>query len=112
MQNLNQTMAEQTEVLIVGQGLCGTFLSLELERAGISHLIIDEKWPFSASRAAAGLINPVTGRRIVTTWMIDELLPFAAEAYGRLDGLLGQSFFPDGYSDRVFFHRRRCGWPF
>jgi glycine/D-amino acid oxidase-like deaminating enzyme len=92
MQNLNQTMAEQTEVLIVGQGICGTFLSLELERAGISHLVIDERRPFSASRAAAGLINPVTGRRIVTTWMIDELLSFAVEAYGRLEGVLGQSF--------------------
>jgi glycine/D-amino acid oxidase-like deaminating enzyme len=85
-------MAEQTELLIVGQGICGTFLSLELERAGVSHLVIDEQRPFSASRAAAGLINPVTGRRIVTTWMIDELLPFAVEAYGRLWGVLGNSF--------------------
>jgi glycine/D-amino acid oxidase-like deaminating enzyme len=85
-------MAEQTEVLIVGQGICGTFLSLELERAGISHLVIDERRPFSASRAAAGLMNPVTGRRIVTTWMIDALLPFAVEAYGRLEGVLGHSF--------------------
>jgi glycine/D-amino acid oxidase-like deaminating enzyme len=92
MQNLNQTMAEKTEVLIVGQGICGTFLSLELERAGISYLVIDERRPFSASRAAAGLINPVTGRRIVTTWMINELLPFAVEAYGRLEEVLGQSF--------------------
>lgn len=86
-------MGKQTEVLIVGQGICGSFLSLELERAGISHLVIDEKRPFSASRAAAGLINPVTGRRIVTTWMIDELLPFAAEAYGQLQEPLGSSFF-------------------
>ncbi len=85
-------MAAQTEVLIVGQGLCGTFLSLELERAGISHLVVDDRRPFSASRAAAGVINPVTGRRIVTTWMIDELLPFAAEAYGGLEGVLGDSF--------------------
>jgi glycine/D-amino acid oxidase-like deaminating enzyme len=86
-------MAEKMELVIVGQGLCGTFLSLELERAGISHIVIDERRPFSASRAAAGLINPVTGRRIVTTWMIDELLPFAVEAYGRLQGLFGSSFF-------------------
>ncbi len=85
-------MAEKTELVIVGQGLCGTFLSLELERAGISHIVIDERRPFSASRAAAGLINPVTGRRIVTTWMIDELLPFAMETYGRLEGVLGHSF--------------------
>ena len=83
----------ETELLIIGQGICGTFLSLELEQAGIAHLVIDEKRPFSASRCAAGLINPVTGRRIVTTWMIDELLPFAQQAYGRLQETLGASFF-------------------
>ncbi len=66
---------------------------MELERAGIPHIVIDEQRPFSASRAAAGLINPVTGRRIVTTWMIDQLLPFAIDAYERLTGVLGASFF-------------------
>lgn len=66
---------------------------MELERAGIQHLVLDDRRPLSASRAAAGLINPVTGRRIVTTWMIEELLSFAREAYGRLHELLGSSFF-------------------
>ncbi len=80
-------MPKQVDVLIIGQGICGTFLSLELERAGLSYLIIDKaKTPnpgkrpgvvtqagstLSASRAAAGLINPFTGRRLVTTWMIE-----------------------------------------
>jgi glycine/D-amino acid oxidase-like deaminating enzyme len=86
-------MGQQTEVLIVGQGICGTFLSLELERAAVPHLVLDEQRPFSASRMAAGLINPVTGRRIATTWMIDELLPFAVGAYGRLSEVLGANFF-------------------
>ena len=86
--------------MLVGAGICGTFLSLELERAGIPHLVIDEQRPFTASRAAAGLINPVTGRRIVTTWMIDELLPFAVDAYARLAEILGASFFsPAGVTE-------------
>ena len=85
-------MGQDTEVLLIGAGICGTFLSLELERAGIPHLVIDEQRPFTASRAAAGLINPVTGRRIVTTWMFDQLLPFAVDAYARLAELLGASF--------------------
>jgi glycine/D-amino acid oxidase-like deaminating enzyme len=86
-------LRQQVEILIIGQGICGTFLSLELERAGLSHLVLDDKRPLSASRAAAGLINPVTGRRIVTTWMFEELLSFARDAYGRLTDLLGSSFF-------------------
>ncbi len=85
-------MPKQVDILIIGQGICGTFLSLELERAGLSHLIIDEVRPFAASRVAAGLINPVTGRRLVTTWMIEELLAFAREAYGQLTALLGACF--------------------
>jgi len=74
----------QTEFLIVGQGICGTFLSWYLQQAGRSFLMIDAIRPSSASRVAAGIINPVTGRRIVKTWMIDELMPFALEAYHRL----------------------------
>jgi glycine/D-amino acid oxidase-like deaminating enzyme len=85
-------MGQQVEFLIIGQGICGSFLSFELERAGLSHIVIDDPAPFSASRVAAGLINPVTGRRLVTTWMIDELLAFALPAYEQLAGTLGRSF--------------------
>lgn len=76
------------DVLIVGQGICGTFLSWWLEQKGLSFTVIDEQRPHTASRAAAGLINPVTGRRIVKTWMIDELLPFVEEAYANLSAAL------------------------
>ena len=85
-------MSQQTDVLIIGQGICGTFLSWELERAGVPHLVIDEERPETASRAAAGLINPVTGRRVVKTWMIDELLPFIRMAYSQIGATLGGSF--------------------
>jgi glycine/D-amino acid oxidase-like deaminating enzyme len=80
---------QETEILIVGQGICGTFLSYWLEQAGISYLVIDDSNPFSASRSAAGLINPVTGRRLVSTWMIDNLMPFAMDAYDRIGKDLG-----------------------
>src|ERR1700722_3770164 len=83
----------QTDLLIIGQGICGTFLSRELERAGLSYIVIDEERPLTASRAAAGLINPVTGRRMVKTWMVDELLPFVREEYGQAGEDLGGSFF-------------------
>jgi len=85
-------MGRTVEFLVIGQGLSGSFLQFELERAGLSHFVIDEALPFSASRVAAGLINPVTGRRLVTTWMIDELLSFAREAYGRLAAVLGKEY--------------------
>ena len=74
----------QVEFLIIGQGISGTFLSYYLQKANRSFLVIDNQESNSASRVAAGIINPVTGRRIVDTWMIGEILPFAWNAYQQL----------------------------
>jgi glycine/D-amino acid oxidase-like deaminating enzyme len=77
------------DYLIVGQGLCGTFLSNYLIKAGKKVIVIDENKPFTAGKVASGVINPVTGRRIVRTWRIEELLPFAMNAYNTLSEDLG-----------------------
>ena len=69
------------DYIILGQGLCGTFLSYYLLKAGKKVVVIDKDNPFTATKAASGVINPVTGRRIVRTWRIEELLPFSLEAY-------------------------------
>ena len=72
------------DYIIIGQGLSGTFLSYYLQKEGKKVMVIDENKPFTASKVASGVINPVTGRRIVRTWRIEELLPFAMEAYSEL----------------------------
>ncbi len=79
----------QVDYIIIGQGLCGSWLSYYLAQAGQSFTVIDENKPFTASKVAAGIINPVTGRRIVKTWMIDELMPFAWNAYQSFGATLG-----------------------
>jgi glycine/D-amino acid oxidase-like deaminating enzyme len=91
----NQNNMEETEVLIIGQGLSGSWLSYWLHKAAISLRVIDQPNPDGASRRAAGLINPVTGRRMVTTWMIDELMPFARSAYGEFGSFLDQRLIED-----------------
>ena len=100
--------------LIIGQGICGTFLSWYLQQANRSFLIIDEVRPNTASRVAAGIINPVTGRRIVKTWMIDDVMPFAKTAYEQLGSRLNVpviqqkniiDFFPTPQM-RIAFHQR------
>jgi len=68
-------------VLIVGQGLAGTALGLELETAGIPFLIVSEGHARAASRVAAGLVNPIAGQRFVQAWRVEELLPFAEQWY-------------------------------
>lgn len=69
------------DFLIIGQGLCGSFLSRYLLEEGCSILVIDQASPYTASKVASGIINPVTGRRLVKTWEIDRFMPFAKEAY-------------------------------
>lgn len=74
-------MQEKVKYLIIGQGLTGTWLSYFLQKQGIAFKIINDAKTVSATSVASGVINPVTGRRIVQTWMIDTLLPFAIAAY-------------------------------
>jgi glycine/D-amino acid oxidase-like deaminating enzyme len=72
------------DYLIIGEGLAGTFLSWNLSKAGKKILVIDAPDPFTASKVASGVINPVTGRRMVRTWQIETLMPFAVDAYSKL----------------------------
>lgn len=72
------------DYIIVGQGISGTWLSYCLEKENRSFLVIDNNQAGSPSRLAAGIINPVTGRRHVEVWMAETLMPFAWKAYTEL----------------------------
>ena len=76
------------DYIIIGQGLCGSWLSYYMMKAGKKVFVIDEAATYSSTKVASGIINPVTGRRIVRTWRIEELLPFALDAYTRLGAAL------------------------
>ena len=82
----------QTEYIIVGQGICGTFLSYYLSKKGIHHIVIDESKPQTSSKIASGVINPITGRRLVRTWMIEEVMPFAVNAYKEMENEIKANF--------------------
>ena len=82
-------MNNQPDYIIVGQGICGIFLSYYLYKAGKNILAIDEPKPFTATKIASGVINPVTGRRVVQTWLIDDIMPFAWNAYSEIGKVLG-----------------------
>lgn len=77
-------MKNDIDYIIVGQGVSGTFLSYYLYKAGKNILVIDEPKPFTATKIASGVINPVTGRRVVQTWLIEDIMPFARNAYNEI----------------------------
>ena len=66
---------------IVGQGLAGTQLAWRLFQRGKRVVLIDRDEAVTASKAAAGLVNPITGQRINLSWRLHEFLPVALEFY-------------------------------
>lgn len=90
------------DVLIVGQGLAGTLLAWECERAGLDFAIADQGHATAATMAAAGIINPVTGRRLVKTWRIETLLPRARAAYQEFGDALGVAVWRELRVRRLF----------
>lgn len=81
------------DYLIAGQGLAGTLLGYTLQRHGLKVLIADAGRFPSSSRVAAGIFNPVTGKRPVKTWQADLLFPFLSRFYPQMEADLGEPFF-------------------
>jgi glycine/D-amino acid oxidase-like deaminating enzyme len=76
------------DFLIVGQGICGTLLSFELYKRQRSFLVLDPGVQESSSYVASGLINPVTGKRLVKSWRYEDFVPVALFAYRELERML------------------------
>ena len=81
------------DYLIVGCGIAGAILAHRLRKSGKSVYIIDDDNPNASSKVAAGFVNPITGRRIVKSWMADTVLPHAFHFYRELEGEFGGIFF-------------------
>lgn len=90
------------DYLIIGQGISGTLLSYHLIKAGKRVVVVDKYRANSASRVASGIINPVTGRRVVRSWMIETLLPFAEKTYEDIGEMLGVKTYHK--TDMLTFH--------
>ena len=76
------------DYLIVGQGIAGTHMAQTLLGRGANVMVLDDSYKGSSSMSAAGIINPVTGRKYTRSWKIDELLPVAEQKYRNLEKTL------------------------
>ena len=90
------------DFLVVGHGLAGATLADALRHRGHRVLVYDAGRPDSASRVAAGLVNPVAGRRFALAWRADELIPYATAYYRALEARLGQAFYTAAPIFKVF----------
>ena len=84
-------MAKKREFdyIIVGQGIAGTLISWFLRQRGKSFFFIDNNHHHAASKIAAGVINPITGRKYVKSWRIEQFLPVAKQTYSEISDYLG-----------------------
>lgn len=73
------------KILVVGQGIAGTVLAMCLRRKGAFVHIAEANFPDSSSSVAAGIINPVTGKRFVKSWRFDDFFPAAKTIYEGLE---------------------------
>ncbi|MGI4874986.1 MAG: NAD(P)/FAD-dependent oxidoreductase [Janthinobacterium lividum] len=90
------------DYLLIGHGIAGAMLAHELRRRGHRVLVYDEPRPDAASRVAAGLMNPVAGKRFALTWQAAETLPYAVAHYRALGQELGEEFMQEAPILKVF----------
>ncbi len=78
--------------LIVGGGLAGSCLGVQLAQANCKVTLIDSGTNVS-SCVAAGMINPLVFRRMTKSWRLDEFLSFAKDFYRGIEENTNTSFF-------------------
>jgi len=81
------------DTIIVGQGLAGSLLAWHLLNRDQSILIVDNDHIGSASITAAGIINPVTGQRLVLHPSTNQHLHIALNCYSELEQFFAKMFY-------------------
>lgn len=82
----------EIDFLIIGQGLAGSALGYRLIQQGKKVVLLDLPGKNQSSQVAAGLFNPVTGRKMVKTWKGEVLFPEIAPFYQELEKVTGRKF--------------------
>lgn len=86
---------DMLDYIVVGQGIAGSCLGFELLERGYKIRIFDDSWRDAACLVAAGVVNPITGKRLVKSWRSAVAHPYAKKFYRNLERELGAEFFHD-----------------
>jgi len=95
-------------ILVVGQGIAGTVLAWTLRRRGVEVQVADAGFPHQSSGIAAGIINPVTGKRYVKTWRYDDFSPVARSVYQAMEAEWGLRIWHDQVILRLLENPQEC----
>lgn len=84
--------SRKVDYIIVGQGIAGSWLSYVLIKRGFQIAVFNHETEDMASLKAAGLYNPITGRKMTKTWLADHIFPPLETSYRELEIFLGETF--------------------
>jgi len=99
-------MNDQADFIIIGQGIAGTCLAWTLISENKKIIIIDDGHKTAASRAAAGILNPLTGIKLVKSWQSDQQFDWAQQFYTGLEKDMGIPFFQKRKLIRIFRYEK------
>jgi glycine oxidase len=80
-----------TNTLIIGQGIAGSLVAFMLYRQHIPFIVVDAGHANTASRVAAGMFTPVSGKRKAIDIGILQQIPFAIDIYKQIEKLIGEN---------------------
>ncbi len=86
-------MTQKVDYIIVGLGLAGACLAMQLMRRGKRIAVFDTPDKNRASAVAAGIFNPITGKRIVKTWKADEIFSYLKSFYRSVEDDSNKKFY-------------------
>lgn len=74
------------KINIIGQGLVGSILAYTLsEKYHCEIKIFNNENLKTSSSVAAGIYNPITGKRMAKTWLADSIFPFMFDFYAEIE---------------------------
>lgn len=80
------------DYIIVGAGLAGCVLAHQLLLAGKKIIVINDTQLPCSSLVAAGLYNPITGKKFQKSWKAEQLFPYMEDFYKEIELLTASKF--------------------
>ena len=96
------SMCNNVDCVIIGQGLAGSVLALTLQKNNLSYVIIDDNNDYTSSKAAAGIMHPLSFKRLILSWDAHEFIPFSQSFYDSINDVLGSQVYSPVRMIRIF----------
>ena len=62
------------DIIIAGHGIAGAVLAATLRESGQRVLVVDPDEAVTSSKIAAGVVTPITGKRLALSWRVETFI--------------------------------------